>query len=157
MSLWRAGALLQKDTRDLLGAVVSLARTKALHRTPSSQDPSEKMQALRKRLWWSVYIREHQCAAALGLPNRVRDEDCDVETLHEADFNHAFDASTSPSQARESIASIVGMAELSRMLGCITYRDYLPSKHLTHAEKRGNEGSSHFLEDEPACRHAASC
>jgi hypothetical protein len=70
LSFWRAGALLEKDARHWLGAAISLAQTKAFHR--SSDGPNGKTERLRKRVWWSVYVRERQCAAALGLPHRVR-------------------------------------------------------------------------------------
>jgi hypothetical protein len=130
MSFWRAGALLQKDTRHWLGAAVSLAETKGLHRK-SSQDADSKLQRLRKRIWWSLYIRERQCAAALGLPNRIRDEDCDVEALNKADFEEAFDPTLSPTQAQEFICYMVEISVLSRMLGRIIHQDFIPSKRLT--------------------------
>ncbi|KAI3572725.1 cutinase transcription factor 1 alpha [Fusarium oxysporum f. sp. albedinis] len=130
MSFWRAGALLQKDTRHWLGAAVSLAQTKGLHRG-SSQDARSKLQRLRKRIWWSLYIRERQCAAALGLPPRIRDEDCDVEALNDADFQETFDPTISPTQAQEFICYMVEMSVLSRMLGRIIDQDFIPSKRLT--------------------------
>ncbi|KAJ4211712.1 hypothetical protein NW759_012313 [Fusarium solani] len=55
LSFWRAGALLQKDTRHWLGAAVSLAQTKALHRSP--RGVQDELQRLRKRIWWSIYIQ----------------------------------------------------------------------------------------------------
>ena len=69
LSFWRAGALLEKDARHWLGAAISLAQTKALHR---SSDNQGKLEKLRKRVWWAIYVRERQCAAALGLPHRIR-------------------------------------------------------------------------------------
>jgi hypothetical protein len=69
LSFWRAGALLEKDARHWLGAAISLAQTKALHRSSNGKGKLEK---LRKRVWWSIYVRERQCAAALGLPHRIR-------------------------------------------------------------------------------------
>ncbi|KAL6354274.1 hypothetical protein LRP88_11600 [Fusarium phalaenopsidis] len=134
LSFWRAGALLQKDTRHWLGAAVSLAQTKALHRSP--RGAQDEVQRLRKRIWWSIYIRERQCAAALGLPNRVRDEDCDIETLCDKDFESAFGPSMSPTQVQESISYMICLVELSRILGRIIHHDFLPLKHLTGA-KRG--------------------
>jgi hypothetical protein len=70
LSFWRAGALLEKDARHWLGTAISLAQTKALHR--SSVGTNLKLEKLRKRVWWSIYIRERQCASALGLPHRIR-------------------------------------------------------------------------------------
>lgn len=133
LSFWRAGALLQKDTRHWLGAAVSLAQTKALHRSP--RGVQDELQRLRKRIWWSIYIRERQCAAALGLPNRVSDEDCDIETLCDKDFESAFGPSMSPAQVQESISYMICLVELSRILGRIIHHDFLPLKHLTGAKR----------------------
>ncbi|KAF5577122.1 cutinase transcription factor 1 alpha [Fusarium pseudocircinatum] len=53
-------------------------------------------------IWNHIYIRERQCSAALGVPNRVRDEDCDIEALSEDDFQYAFDASSPSARKNES-------------------------------------------------------
>ena len=84
MSFWRAGPLLEKDTRHWLGAAISLAQTKGMHRASSTTTFTDFK--LRKRIWWSLYVRDRQCSAALGLPTRIRDEDCDIEMLEPSDF-----------------------------------------------------------------------
>lgn len=156
MSFWRAGALLQKDTRHWLGAAVSLAETKGLHRTPS-QDAGSKLQRLRKRIWWSLYIRERQCAAALGLPHRIRDEDCDVEALGKADFEQAFDSTIPPTQAQEFACYMVEMAVLSRMLGRIIHLDFIPSKRLTTTGRNEiKEAIASWRASLPACMQPAT-
>ncbi|EQB51989.1 hypothetical protein CGLO_08415 [Colletotrichum gloeosporioides Cg-14] len=131
LSFWRAGALLEKDARHWLGAAISLAQTKALHRSAPTKSPDSTTEKLRRRLWWSIYIRERQCAAALGLPNRIRDEDCDIEPLSEPDFEHAFSLSLPAPKAQEYTAYVMGMAQLSRVLGKIVHCGYLPSKSLS--------------------------
>ncbi|KAF5239232.1 hypothetical protein FANTH_10034 [Fusarium anthophilum] len=133
LSFYRAGPLLQKDTRHWLAVAISQAQTKGLHR--ASRDEKDKTSQLKKRIWWSIYVRERQCAAALGLPNRVRDEDCDIGALNEQDFQYAFGVSSSPSWANKSIFYMIGMVELSRMLGRIMHRDFLPSKRLSPTER----------------------
>ncbi|KAM5513380.1 cutinase transcription factor 1 alpha [Fusarium oxysporum f. sp. phaseoli] len=151
MSFWRAGALLQKDTRHWLAVAVSQAQTKGLHRARASRDTSDKVYHLRKRLWWSIYIRERQCAAALGLPNRLRDEDCDVEPLSKDDFQHAFDPSLS-SRVDECIAYMIGMTDLSRMLGRIIHCDFLPSKSMSSSERQELKASlTEWRASLPAC------
>ncbi|KAH6663506.1 fungal-specific transcription factor domain-containing protein [Halenospora varia] len=57
MSFWRAGPLLEKDTRHWLGAAISLAQTKGMHR--SSSTTSFMNGRLRKRIWWSLYVFRH--------------------------------------------------------------------------------------------------
>lgn len=130
LSFWRAGPLLEKDARHWLAAAISLAQSKALHRS-ASQSTEASCHSLGKRIWWAIYVRERQCAAALGLPNRIRDEDCDVEPLRYRDFDQAFGSSVGPQLASQYIAYQTGMADLSRFLGQIVHSGYLPGKRLT--------------------------
>ena len=128
MSFMRAGALLEKDTRHWLGAAISLAQTKALHRSAGKAD--SKISKLRRRIWWSLYTRDRQCAAALGLPNRIRDEDCDFESLELSDFEHAFASNVLQPQAEEYATYAFGMTELAKFLGQIVHSGYLPNRTL---------------------------
>lgn len=133
LSFWRAGPLLEKDARHWLATVVSLSQTKALHRSTTETDRGH--QDLRKRLWWGIYVRERQCAAALGLPNRIRDEDCDLEPLTSKDFDRAFSDSVPPRLSSQYVAYQIGMADLSRFLGQIVHSGYLPGKRLTASRR----------------------
>ncbi|KAK1633781.1 cutinase transcription factor 1 alpha [Colletotrichum phormii] len=135
MSFWRAGLLLEKDARHWLGAAISLAQTKALHRSSRSATTEKKTERLSRRLWWAIYVRERQCAAALGLPNRIRDEDCDIEPLGELDFERAFDSSLPNQKVQEYISYFIGTAQLSRVLGRIVHSGYLPSKSLSPTDR----------------------
>lgn len=128
MSFWRAGALLEKDARHWLSAAISLAQTKALHR--STGEPDEKSAKLKRRLWWAIYVRERQCGSALGLPNRIRDEDCDVELLTISDFEWAYLQTTSPIEAERFKDYGVGMVQLAIFLGRIVDAGYLPNRTL---------------------------
>ncbi|KZL74672.1 cutinase transcription factor 1 alpha [Colletotrichum tofieldiae] len=135
MSFWRAGLLLEKDARHWLGASISLAQTKALHRASRATTTVKKMERLRKRLWWSIYIRERQCAAALGLPNRIRDEDCDIEPLEVEDFEHAFSPTLPTNKIQEYTLYFIGIAQLSRVLGRVVHGGFLPSKSLSASDR----------------------
>ncbi|KAK1700651.1 cutinase transcription factor 1 alpha [Colletotrichum godetiae] len=135
MSFWRAGLLLEKDARHWLGAAISLAQTKALHRSSRSATTEKKTERLSRRLWWAIYIRERQCAAALGLPNRIRDEDCDIEPLGKLDFERAFDSSLPNPKIQEYSSYFIGTAQLSRVLGRIVHSGYLPSKSLSPTDR----------------------
>ncbi|KAF1923440.1 uncharacterized protein M421DRAFT_425813 [Didymella exigua CBS 183.55] len=128
MSFWRAGALLEKDARHWLSVAISLAQTKALHR--ATGDTDEKSASLKRRIWWAIYVRERQCGSALGLPNRIRDEDCDVESLTTVDFEHAYLPTTSPIDAERYKDYGVGMVQLALFLGRIVDAGYLPSRTL---------------------------
>lgn len=130
MSFWRAGALLEKDTRHWLGCAITLAQTKALHRSAGKAETQEAK--LRKRLWWSLYTRDRQCAAALGLPYRIRDEDCDFEHLELSDFQYAFNPTITKSETEEYASYAVTMTELARLLGSILHSAYLPNKPFSN-------------------------
>ncbi|KAH8724455.1 fungal-specific transcription factor domain-containing protein [Phaeosphaeriaceae sp. PMI808] len=133
MSFWRAGALLEKDARHWLGTAISLAQTKALHR--SGEDCEEKILRLRRRLWWAIYVRERQCGSALGLPNRIRDEDCDIVPLSASDFTSAFSPSSTTSDSERCTAYIIGMTQLAIFLGQIVDAGYLPNRSLNSTDR----------------------
>jgi len=133
MSFWRAGALLEKDTRHWLGCAISLAQTKALHRSAGKIESQDAK--MRKRLWWSLYTRDRQCAAALGLPNRVRDEDCDFEMLEHSDFELAFNLAIPQDEVDEYIHYQITITELAKVLGDVVHAAYLPNKPLQNSHK----------------------
>lgn len=127
MSFWRAGPLLEKDTRHWLGAAISLAQTKGMHRSSSTTTFTDGK--LRKRIWWSLYVRDRQCSVALGLPTRIRDEDCDIEMLEPSDFeeeDHAVYPSYLGRQKREHVLFAIQMAKLAVYLGKIVLREFAP-------------------------------
>lgn len=126
MSFWRAGALLEKDTRHWLGSAITLAQTKALHRSAGKAETQNAK--LKRRIWWSLYTRDRQCAAALGLPDRVRDEDCDFEALEISDFDFAFGPAVPKRQAMEYANYALVMAQLATQLGRIVHSGYLPNQ-----------------------------
>ncbi|KAH3919783.1 hypothetical protein HBI56_031010 [Parastagonospora nodorum] len=133
MSFWRAGALLEKDARHWLGTAISLAQTKALHR--AGEDGEEKISKLKRRLWWAIYVRERQCGSALGLPNRIRDEDCDIAPLSTSDFTSAFGASTTVADSECYTAHSIGMMQLAVYLGQIVDAGYLPNRTLNAGDR----------------------
>jgi hypothetical protein len=133
MSFWRAGALLEKDARHWLGTAISLAQTKALHRASETGD--EKSSQLKRRLWWAIYVRERQCGSALGLPNRIRDEDCDIAPLTNADFTSAFRQPAPAHTIQRSTEYILGMTQLAVFLGHIVDAGYLPGRTLKTSDR----------------------
>jgi hypothetical protein len=135
LSFWRNGPFLEKDTRHWLAAAISLGQSKALHRRTQTNSANFRQERVKKRLWWSIYTRERQCAAALGLPNRISDKDSDVLPLEAQDFEHAFAKDASPEDVHECMVYQIGMTELSRILGQIVHCGYLPGKTLTREQK----------------------
>lgn len=131
----------EKDVRHWLAVAIALAQTKALHRATSL--PVSPLESLKKRLWWSIYVREMQCAAGLGLPNRIRDEDCDVGPLEYQDFAHAFGDATSSTEKNACIAYQIHMSELGRVLGLVMVRGYLPGRALSAPQQDEIKGRLH--------------
>lgn len=87
MNFWRGGPTDVRDVRYWLGVVITLAELYGLHRSPrASMSKNTHATRMRRRIWWSIYVRERQVAAALGLPSRIRDEDCDTEPLSASDL-----------------------------------------------------------------------
>ena len=65
----------------------------------------------------TVQVREQQTSAALGLPSRIRDEDCEVAELEEADFLEHDELSSEifrkPPAAH--VPYVIGMAQLAKL------------------------------------------
>lgn len=69
-----------------VGLTVSLALTLGLHRKIdyAALDPEESR--LRRRIWWSCYIRDRMLALAMNRPWRIRDGEFDTPMLSLDDF-----------------------------------------------------------------------
>lgn len=134
MSFWRGGSSDVRDVRYWLGVVITLAETLGLHRSTKLTTRDAQMARIRRRIWWSVYVREGQSAASLGLPMRIRNEDCDIEPLTAQDA--ANDSDDNPLTALgaptpEHIVYPVKMAELARLLGQIIDVHFIPGRSPT--------------------------
>ncbi|KAL2811721.1 hypothetical protein BJX63DRAFT_398755 [Aspergillus granulosus] len=82
---------------------------------------------LWKRIWWALYVRDQQSAAALGLPPRIRDEDGDVSMLEAADIleDEIVDDPVFGRQRPQEVLYPVEMAKLARLLRTIVSTQYL--------------------------------
>ncbi|KAH7124859.1 cutinase transcription factor 1 alpha [Dactylonectria estremocensis] len=140
VSFWRSGRLLDKHTRHWLGIAITLAQSKAMHRCfPISGSLQAR---LRRRIWWSIYIRECQCSASLGLPVRVRDSDCDVEPLKPTDMDDAASPGQQlvleapPQQLPAEISYVVEMAKLAPLLSRIIDLEYSPRRTMDTSSRQ---------------------
>ncbi|KUI56766.1 Cutinase transcription factor 1 beta [Cytospora mali] len=84
MTYWYEAPEDQKDTWHWMGVAISLAHTIALHRNPVSV--SANKHKLRKRIWWSCFMRDRLIALGMRRPTRIKDEDFDVPMLEPSDF-----------------------------------------------------------------------
>ncbi|ATY63456.1 Transcription factor [Cordyceps militaris] len=141
LSFWRGRASEEKDTRYWLGVAISMAQRRGLHRSrkqgklaPDAR-VSDRQKKLARRLWWSVYMHEKQSAGTLGLPQRVRNEDCDVESLEPGDFEHAFSTSRPKEERTEAMDYTMRITELSTFLGNVLDVGYSPHRTSTEADR----------------------
>ncbi|KAG5961246.1 hypothetical protein E4U57_007798 [Claviceps arundinis] len=115
MSFWRAGPA---DVRDA-----------EIHREKHTHVSDEETH---------LVVRERQVAAAMGLPSRIRDEDCDIEPLSAADLeseavsvsNEAIFGSCQP----EHITYTIKMVEVARLLGRVIDLHFAPGKNKASAD-----------------------
>ncbi|KAJ6130937.1 hypothetical protein N7523_001397 [Penicillium sp. IBT 18751x] len=129
LSFWRGGPTEERDVRFWLGAAIDLAQKKGMHVMSKLPFLSERDQKIWKRIWWALYVRDQQTSAALGLPSRIRDEDCEVEGLHVADFEDESSVTASEIFQRPPAAHIsyvIGMAQLAKLLREVVTSQYLP-------------------------------
>ncbi|RAQ76667.1 Zn(II)2Cys6 transcription factor [Aspergillus flavus] len=139
LSSWRGGPSEERDTRFWLGVAISLAQKRGMHMMSKLPFPSAREEKLWKRIWWALYIRDQQSAAALGLPPRIRDEDCDVAMLEPSDIREdeaVDDAHVFGAQRDEDIVYPAEMAKLARILRTIVSTQYLPMQSGTDESSR---------------------
>jgi hypothetical protein len=86
MSLWYGGRNEQRNSWYYTGLALSLAQNMGLHREPDNSHPE---QHLRRRLLWSLYIRDRLIALGTRRPMRIRDDEYEVPMLSQQDFDCA--------------------------------------------------------------------
>ncbi|GLA33862.1 hypothetical protein AnigIFM63309_003884 [Aspergillus niger] len=143
LSFWRGGPSEERDIRFWLGIAIDLAQKRGMHlmyvifcfslssinlvRSEFSF-ASCREAGLWKRIWWSLYTRDQQSAAALGLPPHIRDEDCDVTMLEPEDIREEAVGGQSllGVQCIEDLAYPAEMAKLAKLLRSIVSTQYPP-------------------------------
>jgi len=137
MSFWRGDARDVRDVRYWLGVVITLAESHGLHRSEKIMSKDPTLSKMRRRIWWSIYVRERQAAASLGLPSRIRDEDCDIEALSASDL----ESDTNPTVASlfgacepQHVTYVVKMVEIARLLGRVIDVQFVPGQKMHHVD-----------------------
>ncbi|KAH8810646.1 fungal-specific transcription factor domain-containing protein [Xylogone sp. PMI_703] len=127
--LWN-GSMDNKDMWHWLGVSISAAQSKGLHRSTVHSRLRIQERRLWKRIWWSLYVRDRHCAANIGLPMRIRDDDCDVEELEESDFEDELENGSHIYGERRITHTTyaISMAKLSTIFGNIILTKYPGSK-----------------------------
>lgn len=119
----------EKDSRHWIGPAITVLQKMGFYGPSHSK-------GVRKRVWWAVYIRQRQTAAGLGLPNRIRDGDCDVEDLRREDSTHAFTNTLAASNIDVFVDFNIGMTSISTLLGDVMNARYPTSQRVNEAENR---------------------
>ncbi|KAL2818511.1 fungal-specific transcription factor domain-containing protein [Aspergillus cavernicola] len=127
---WWSGPEDQKDFCYWIGCATDVAQSLGMHCSSSQSGMSQPVRSLRKRIWWSIYIRDRHTAAAFGRPCRIRDEDCDIEPLTEDDFQFDSDCDQSliPAQKDFHPTYTVEMSKLAIILGDILVAEFSPRR-----------------------------
>ncbi|KIW46390.1 uncharacterized protein PV06_02062 [Exophiala oligosperma] len=86
MCFWWGSPMDKKDFSHWLAASIHLAQVTGMHRSTKNSHLSTKDRKLWKRIWWTLYVRDHFDAASVGRPMIINDDDCDVEPLCLTDF-----------------------------------------------------------------------
>ncbi|KAJ5689855.1 hypothetical protein N7462_004247 [Penicillium macrosclerotiorum] len=150
LSFWRGGPTEERDVRYWLGAAIDLAQKKGMHVMSKLPFLRVRDQKLWKRIWWALYVstsslgdsisklmklevRDQQTSAALGLPSRIRNEDCEVDELDELDFKENDPVNTSnifktPPSAH--VSYVIGMAQLAKL--CKTTPNDIQNQNKDH-------------------------
>lgn len=87
MSWWYGRWDQRRHTWHWTGLALSVALNLGLHREPSPRCGSNATRGFRRRLWWSLYIRDRLLALGTRRPMRIRDDDFDVAMLTLEDFD----------------------------------------------------------------------
>ncbi|KAH6896678.1 N-terminal binuclear Zn cluster-containing/DNA binding domain-containing protein [Thelonectria olida] len=135
MSFWRGGPSDVRDVRYWLGVVIGVAESYGLHRSARFTTRDSHRARLRRRIWWSIYVRERQAAASLGLPSRIRDDDCDIEPLSPSDLESEVAEASFGSCKPEHITYAIKMVEIARILGRVIDVQFLPGRPPSTAEQ----------------------
>lgn len=90
MGFWYTDAQDHTGAWYWIGIAISLAQSLGLHRSNHAGHirlrPSDALQRLRKRIWWTILIRDSWISLAKGRPMRIHPEDCDVSLPNDEDI-----------------------------------------------------------------------
>lgn len=75
-----------KDSWYWMGLATSLSYAVGLNYDPAAQDLSLREQKLRKRMWWTCYMRDRFLALGLHRPTRIKDQEFSTPPLEAVDF-----------------------------------------------------------------------
>lgn len=101
LTFWWEGPNENKDAWHWIGAAFSVSRTIGLHQPCAEETFGPEIARFRKRLWWTLLMRDTISSFGLSRAPRIRDDDHFVDMLEMEDFdiydtNSAFMPGTVP-------------------------------------------------------------
>lgn len=136
MTYWYEKPEDEKETWHWTGIALSQAQIQGIHRNPDGFNITPEMKSLRKRIWWSLFVRDRLLALGIRRPARVRSGDFDVPMLTLEDCEMAsFDDSllsylgplpvaTDASAKRSIYLCFIELAKLCVHIGDILFTQY---------------------------------
>lgn len=136
MTYWYEKPEDEKETWHWTGIALSQAQIQGIHRNPDGFNITPEMKSLRKRIWWSLFVRDRLLALGIRRPARVRSGDFDVPMLTLEDCEMApFDdgllgylgplpVATDPPNKRSIYLCFIELAKLCVHIGDILFTQY---------------------------------
>ncbi|KIW02265.1 uncharacterized protein PV09_06415 [Verruconis gallopava] len=144
MTYWHDSADDQKDIWHWITVAVALAQTIGLNQDPDTLEMSTSEKHLRKRVWWSLFMRDRLVALAMRRAAKIQLNESHVPPLSIADFD-VYEGSASANTdflkmdvaQRERIAMVsVECCKLCTIIGRI-----LETQYSTTCIRRRRSGS----------------
>lgn len=118
----------RRHTWHWTGLAYDLARSMGLHREPGGKHVSASLRSARRRLWWSLYIRDRMIALGTRRPMRIHDEEFDVKMLTLDDFDVQSSQEPTNGWNKDEVLSTARMciqlAKLSVLIGRVVSSQY---------------------------------
>ena len=124
MSSWYSKWDERRHTWHWTGLAYDVARSMGLHREPTTRYAPDKVRRFRRRLWWSLYIRDRMIALGTRRPMRIRDDDFEVAELTLEDFDIESLEESNQGQplipsAKENTSTALMCIQLAKLRICI--------------------------------------
>ncbi|KAL1889953.1 hypothetical protein Sste5346_008531 [Sporothrix stenoceras] len=128
MSSWYSKWTEWKDTSHWTAQALLVAQNMGLHREPTeSQGWTAAERGRRRRMWWSLFVRDRMIALGTRRPMRIRDEDFDVNMLSVEDFEVVGDDCSlllSDGERRSTALMCIHLAKLCVCIGHVLKTQY---------------------------------
>ncbi|KAJ5657116.1 Cutinase transcription factor 1 beta variant 3 [Penicillium longicatenatum] len=160
MTYWDEAPGEQKHTWHWMGIAVSLSYNLGIHRQEASNTSTSLEKRLRKRLWWSCFMRDRIIALDMRRLPIIEDASLNVPMLAQDDFESEWlvDRITTPlsgSSTRDArmaydlVSMCIARAELCVLLGrVLKARFSVPDRHEVMASHARTDESANIIASE---------